>query len=159
MKVADEDRNNSVFASLHWLLWFTRMPMGLKSEPRTFQHRVDISSSFVKWQLTHAFFRWYRHIFYVSIRTHRLLTQSLTPLNNARITLKLEKLEFVTNHIYILRHVVKPGPLEVSLHKFEAIVSLQAQSHIIKIRTFLGLSNVLLWFVPNFASIAPPVNH
>lgn len=57
-----------------------------------------------------------------------------------------------------LNHVIKLQRMSFSSHTVETGRGLQAPSNIKELRPFFSLYNVFPRFVPNFASIAAPLN-
>lgn len=75
-------------------------------------------------------------------------------MDQSLVTPKLKKFEFFTNLTDLFDNVIRPGCLTVSSHTIDSICNLQTLSNITELRLFLGLCNIIVWFVRNFARIA-----
>lgn len=78
----------------------------------------------------------------------------LRTLKDASITPKFKKCTFFTNGTDYLGCEIMPAKLEEGNHTFDANKKLQVLISVTELRSFLGLFNVFLQFVPKLAIIA-----
>ena len=134
------------------------MPFGLKNAPDTFQRAVDIILSRVKWK--HAPIYLDDVIVYsTTVEAHfEHIREVLTLLQAAEVSLELRKCSFFETSVDYLGHVVRPGNLEVAMKNCESIKQAKGPANQTELRSLLGMCNVHLRLVPNFACAAAPLN-
>lgn len=82
----------------------------------------------------------------------------LSLLQRAGVKLELKKCKLSTEKIDYMRHVIRPGRLELAGHSKDAICDSKAPQKLTELKELLGLYNVQRHVVPNFARIAAPLN-
>lgn len=89
--------------------------------------------------------------------THHI-REFLILLNNAGVTLKLKKRQFLNETIDCLGHAICPKPLDISSHMTDAKRGLHGPTKITKLRFLSSLYNVFRRFALNVARLAVPLN-
>lgn len=84
--------------------------------------------------------------------------QILSHLRAAEATLKLRRCHFITGTIDCLGQVLWPRRLKAATLTKEAIKEFKSPTSITKLRSFLGLRNLLRRFVPSFIRKAATLN-
>jgi hypothetical protein len=156
--VAPEDMDKTTFTSHAGTYRFGRMPFGLRNAPATFQRTVDIILSGLTWKSCLVYLDDII-IYSTSMEEHLLhLTEVLTLLGKAGLSLKLTKCHFFKETVDYLGHVIRPGKLAVAEKNTDALRKAQPPRTQTELRSFLGLCNVYRRFVPGFAKVSGPLN-
>ncbi|CDF40036.1 retrotransposon protein [Chondrus crispus] len=156
--VAEADREKTTFTCHEGCYQFRRMPFGLCNAPATFQRTLDILLSGYRWKSCLVYFDDII-IFSNFIEEHSThVQQVLKVLQDAGLSLKLEKCNFFAESVDYLGHVIRPGLLAVAEKNTDAIKKAQERTTQTELRSFLGMCNVYRRFVPNFARTAAPLN-
>ena len=87
----------------------------------------------------------------------RHVEQVLSAMNCAGVTLKLSKCSFFTDRVKYLRHIIKPGCLEIDTAHVKSLREAKPPKTKKELRSFLGVCNVYRRFVKNYAMIAAPL--
>lgn len=134
------------------------MRFGLKNTPGTIQRLMHIVLAKVKWQFDLV----YLDDIILFLRTpdehNENVRQVMTLLNDAGVTLNLNKCKFFANFIDYVGHVLNPGHLEVVTRTIYAVLRFEHPTNLTEFRSFLGLCNGIPRIVSSFAYIAAPLN-
>jgi hypothetical protein len=79
-------------------------------------------------------------------------------IQTADLTINLEKSQFMKEKVKFLGHIVTPEAIFVDSEKLEAINEYPVTRNMKKLQTFLGICGFVRRFVPNFSSIAAPLD-
>jgi transposase InsO family protein len=156
--IAEEDRDKTGFyVPSRGTYRFKRTAFGLTNAPATQQRLVDIL--FREFDL--KVFAYLDDIIIVSqdFNSHvSLLLRVLEKLKQANLTINLKKSEFFRTQLRYLGYVVDSGGLRTDPEKVEAILNYPTPSSRKDIKRFLGTATWYRRFVPNFSTIAGPLN-
>lgn len=152
---------------------FKTMPFGLTNAPATQQRLVDALFSNVesevepnvkphmKTNVESRVFAYLDDVIVVSstFEEHVALLKSvLKKLQEANLTINLEKCQFFRSELKYLGYVVDGTGLHTDPTKVEAIVNYKTPSSKKELKRFLGTASWYRRFVPNFSTIAGPLN-
>ena len=153
-----EDKHKSAFVTPHGLYQFTRMPFGLSNAPATFQRLMNavlrgLSPIFCLVYLDDII------IFSKSFSDHiTQLETVLSALQTAGLKVKPSKCQFLKQEVAFLGFVVSKSGLHADPRKIEAVMNWKTPTTLTALQTFLGFAGYYRRFVPNFSSIAAPLN-
>lgn len=134
------------------------MPFRLRNAPGTFQKRIDLILSTVKWQLALVYLNDIAIFSKTPERHINHVRTVLAILRGTGVTLELQKYAFFTSSITYLRHFIRPHRSEICSHTLEEIWNLNPLTNITELNSFFYIYGVLQSFVPNSAPIAAPLN-
>ena len=154
-KLSDSCKLLTTFITPWGRYCFSRLPFGISSAPEHFQKvmsrildglpgqvcQVDDILVFGETQEQHD---------------HRL-ADVLERLQQADVTLNVEKYKFSQDKVQFLGHVVGNGGVEVDPNKVEAISEMKAPTDISQLRRFLGVVNQVGGYVENLANLTQPL--
>ena len=83
--------------------------------------------------------------------------QVLSRLQAAGLTLKKQKYEFALPSVQYLGHIINAQGLHPSPKKVEAVRSARQPTNVTELKSFLGLINYYIQFVPNLSSLLFPL--
>lgn len=138
---------------------FKTTPFGLTNGPATQQRLVD--SLFCGPEFEGKVFAFLDDIIINSstFSSHiSLLLRVLEKLKTANLTINLEKSNFFRSELKYLGYVVNSNGLHVDPVKVEAILNYPAPTTSKEVKRFLGTASWYRRFVPNFSSLAGPLN-
>lgn len=156
--IAKEDRDKTAFyIPGRGTLRFKRTAFGLTNAPATQQRLVDLL--FREFELN--VFCYLDDIIVVSkdFNGHvSLLLRVLDKLRQANLTINLEKCKFFRSQLKYLGYVVDSVGLRTDPEKVEAILNYPIPSNRKDLKRFLGTATWYRRFVPNFSTVAGPLN-
>lgn len=134
------------------------MPFGLGNAPESFKRAMDIILSSVRFKSVLVYLADII-VFSKNIKEHLdNLETVLSSLQNAGMTIKINKCFFLHDLMEYLSHIVKPKELSVAPKTIDAVREITAPRNKTQLRSFLGLCDVYRHFVQGFASVAAPLN-
>jgi transposase InsO family protein len=158
VRVAEEDRDKTSFATREGTFQFRKMPFGLSCAGATFQRLMDIVLS----GLNHECCLVYLDdiiLYSTSVRQHldrlRLLFERL---RRANLKLKPSKCSLLKKEVGFLGHVVSGDGISTDKTKTEAVSEWPIPVSTREVRRFVGLCSYYRKFVPDFASKAAPLH-
>lgn len=156
--IATEDRDKTAFyVPGRGTFRFKRTAFGLTNAPATQQRLVDLL--FREFDL--KVFAYLDDIIIVSndFDSHvSILLRVLEKLKQANLTINLEKCQFFRSQLKYLGYVVDSCGLRTDPEKVQAILSYPTPSCRKDVKRFLGTATWYRRFVPNFSTIAGPLN-
>lgn len=138
---------------------FVTMPFGLCNAPATQQRLVDTLFSGPEFE--NSVFVYIDDIIIASpsFETHiSTLLKVYKKLKLANLTINLEKSLFFRNELKYLGYIVNSHGLHVDPAKVEAILNFPTPENKKQVKRFLGTASWYRRFVPNFSTIAGPLN-
>lgn len=158
--IQKEDRDKTAFyIPTRGTYRFVTMPFGLTNAPATQQRLVD--SLFYGPEFENSVFAFVDDIVISTpdFESHiSMLLKVLQKLKMANLTINLEKSSFFRGEIKYLGYVVNSKGLQVDPSKVDAILNFPTPSNKKEVKRFLGTASWYRRFVPNFSSIAGPLN-
>lgn len=125
----------------------------MNNAPGNFQIVIFVILATVKWQFALVYLDDIL-VFSKSISEqfeHLRIVMSL--LSEAGVTMKLKFFYFFTDRIDCLGHVIQPGLLDIAPNTTDYNRGLKEPRKVTKLKSILGLCNVLNWLVMNFGRI------
>lgn len=138
---------------------FKCMPFGLTNAPATQQRLVDIL--FYGPEFEHKVFVFVDDIVIVSSSFEQhisLLLLVLNKLKSANLTINLKKSQFFREKLKYLGYIVDANGLHADPEKVDAIKNYPTPTNRKEVRRFLGVASWYRRFIPNFSSLASPLN-
>ena len=156
--LAESDREKTAFVTPDGLFEFKVLPFGLSNGPATFERLMDTVLRGRKWKQCLVYLD-DLCIFGKSIHEHNIrLAEILHCLDQANLSLNIEKCSFGTSKVIILGHEVSAAGIQPDPTKTEAIRSFPAPKDQKAVRSFLGLCSYYRKFMKNFSKTAAPLN-
>ncbi|CAH2219366.1 jg1518, partial [Pararge aegeria aegeria] len=156
--IAVEDRDKTAFyVPGRGTYRFKRTAFGLTNAPATQQRLVDLLFS----EFDLKVFAYLDDIIVISkdFNSHvTLLLRVLDKLKEANLTINLEKCNFFASQLKYLGYVVDSHGLRTDPSKVEAILNFPTPTCRKDLKRFLGTATWYRRFVPNFSTIAGPLN-
>lgn len=136
---------------------FTRMPMGLKNAPATFQRVMDhILRDFIG--ITCVIYLDDILIFSTSLQEHaENLEKILQTLQNFNLKIQLDKCDFLKKETAFLGHVITTEGVKANPEKINAIQQWPLPQTDKELRGFLGTLGYYRKFIRDFARISKPL--
>lgn len=98
-------------------------------------------------------------IFSESFEEHLMhLSQVLDALREANLKIKISKCRFAQSEVDFLGHKVTRDGILPSTRKVEALMQMPYPKNVKEVMSFNGLANYFRKFVPNFSTVARPLN-
>ena len=138
---------------------FKSMPFGLTNAPATQQRLVDLL--FYGPEFENKVFVYVDDIIIVSSTFEQHISLLLLVLNKlklANLTINLKKSQFFREKLKYLGYVVDSKGLHADPEKVDAIKNYPIPTNKKEVRRFLGAASWYRRFIPNFSSLASPLN-
>ena len=157
IKMADNSRHLTAFATPFGVYQYTRMPMGIRNGPSVFQRLVDKVLTGLRYHVCLAYIDDIA-IFTRTFEEHLSAMESIfSRLEEYDLTLKASKCDFLTKEIKFLGHRVTPDGISPDPDKIKAITSWNMPEDKDKLRTFLGMAGYYRTFIRAFSRQAKPL--
>jgi hypothetical protein len=88
----------------------------------------------------------------------RLLGEVLSTFIGANLHLKAEKCAFDAREISVLGHLVSRDGIRISTERLDAVTSMPFPRNVRDLRRFLGMTNYMRDYVPNYSLLAKPLS-
>jgi hypothetical protein len=155
--LASDSKEKTAFITDSGLFEFNVMPFGLCNAPATFQRFMDATLAGLKWKSLLVYMDDII-IFSTTFDEHvKDLDEVFTRLDNANITLNINKCEFFKEKIHYLGHVVSVEGIQPSQDKIKAILNKNSPRNIKELHNWLGICSYYRAFIPNFAKLCAPL--
>ena len=153
--LAPESRLLTTFITLYGRFCFNKLPFGISSAPELFQKRMNVLLEgldgvvcLIDDVLIHG-----KDQEEHDARLRRVLER----LDNANVTLNLEKCEFSKDSVKFLGYVVDRHGVRADPEKTSAICQMDAPCSVSELRRFLGMVNQLGKFSPRISELTEPL--
>ena len=157
VELAVESRPLTAVRTVLGLFQYTRLPMGLKNSPATFQRVVNEVLGDLKGQNVWCYMD-DASVGSMNTEDHlKDLETVLTRFEDAGVKLKFSKCEFGTREATVLGHTITRNGIMPSEDHLKAIRNLKEPKNGSELLRFLGLVNFFGDFVENFANRAMPL--
>lgn len=158
--IREEDRQKTAFyVPSRGTFHFKSMPFGLTNAPATQQRLVD--ALFYGPEFEHKVFVFVDDVIVVSnsFEQHMsLLNRVLEKLKMANLTINSKKSQFFRSKLKYLGYIVDSNGLQADPEKVESIVNYPTPTNRKEVRRFLGTASWYRRFIPNFSTLASPLN-
>ena len=154
--LAEESKEKTAFTTPYGLYEFEVMPFGLHSAPATFQRMMNhvlrgceqFAGAYLDDVIIHSK-TWQEHL--------QHLQEVFRRLENAGLTVKVQKCQFGQAEAQYLGHVIGGGRVKPDPGKLRAVGSYPRPLTKKDVRAFLGLVGYYRRFIPEFAKTAAPL--
>ena len=137
---------------------FKRMPFGLTNAPATFHRLLD---RLIGLEVEPHAFAYLDDIIIVT-RTFEehleWLARVLDKIKDAGLEINPDKCEFCCQQVHYLCFLVNEEGLQVDTDKIEPVFKYPVPRNVRELRGFLGIASSYRQFIPNFTSLASPLN-
>lgn len=154
----DNSRRFTAFSTQSGHYQFTRLPFGLNISPNSFQRMMTIAMAGLTPE--HAFV-YIDDIIVVgcSIQHHlQNLTKVFDRIRKYNLKLNLKKCKFFNTEVTYLGHRITDKGILPDSSKYSTISNYPTPNNSDEVRRFVAFCNYYRKFVPNFATIAHPLN-
>lgn len=134
---------------------FNRLPFGIASAPEHFQRRMSMIIDGLQGVVCHMddVLIWGRDQQEHDIRLHTVLNK----LQEARVTLNMEKCELGRSEVKFLGHILSTEGVQPDPEKIKGVMSMKEPANTGEVRSFLGMLNQLGKFIPGLAEKDKPL--
>ena len=158
IKLTEDARAKSAFASRYGLYEFLVMPFGLTNAPATFQRMMDLVLSGLTWVECMVYLddiiiysdTWSEHL----VRLEHVLKR----LREFKLVAKIEKCKFGRESLPFLGHIISAQGVATDPEKLKSVSEIPAPKDVSELRSFLGLTGYYRRFVPNYSDVAEPLH-
>ena len=157
IKMADEDREKTAFASHMGLYEFNRMPFGLTNAPATFQFLMEkVLKGYIGTKCL-----LYLDDIIVYGKTFEEVFQNLKDVfarfDQYNLKLKAKKCKLFQRKVNFLGHVVSEKGIECDPKKIEKIQQIARPKNRSEVRSILGLGNYYRRFIKDYGHLVSPL--
>jgi hypothetical protein len=153
-----QSQPKTAFCSRQGLYEFTVMPFGLCNAPATFERLMEYVLSGLQWRKCLV----YIDDIIIFGKTFKEVLANLREiflrLREHRLTLKAKKCDLFKNSVSYLGHIVSADGVQTDPTKVEAVRDWPEPKSVKEVRSFLGLASYYRRFIPEFSTIAAPLN-
>ncbi len=156
--LTEDSKQYTAFSTLNGHYAFKKMSFGISGAPLTFQRLIN---SVFSGLIGDSVFAFLDDVIIASkdVETHlQKLEEVLNRLKSAGLSLKLTKCNFMKKQIALLGHVLDAEGIHTTPEKVTAVKNFPPPKDLKFLRSFLGLSGYYRSFVPNYSTIARPLN-
>lgn len=157
MSMAREHIERTAFICHHGLFEFTRLPMGLRNSPASFQRCMDFVLRETRWNTNIPYMDdvvTYSREFEKHVSD---IVDTLTKIRNANFTIHPRKVQLCRRRLKYLGYIITPGKCYPNPEKVENIRRFPRPENSADIAQFFGLLGYYRKFIPDFAIYAKPI--
>lgn len=148
----------TAFRTRSGLYEFLVLPFGLKTAPATFTRCMDKLVGDMFWDGVCVYLDDVLIHGETFDETFTKLREVLRRLREANLTLSMNKCTFFPEFLLYLGFIIKEGRLTPNPEKVEVLKKIKAPTCVRDVRSLLGCVGYFRQFIPNYASIAAPLN-
>lgn len=157
LKVSEEDKPKTAFATHRGLFQFKRMPFGLANSPASFERLMEITLNGLQFERCLV----YLDDVIVFGSTFEQTLQNLTTVfdrfKTANLKLKPKKCAMFKEEVSYLGHVVSKHGIKCDPAKLDTIKTWPTPESVADVRSFLGLASYYRKYIENFSTISFPL--
>lgn len=159
VQMTDDAKDKTAFYGVGGGLWrFTVLPFGLCNAPATFERLMERVLYQLQWHICLCYLDDIL-IFSSTVTSHlRNLQMIFDRLRQAGLKLKPKKCQFFREKLIFLGHVVSRDGIAVDPGKVSAVADCVPPENVSEVRSILGLMGYYRRFIPDFSTIARPLN-
>lgn len=157
MNMAKEHIERTAFICHHGLFEFTRLPMGLRNSPASFQRCMDFVLRESRWKSNVPYMDdvvTYSPEFDQHVKD---IVDTLTKIRNANFTVHPRKVQLCRRKLKYLGYIISPGKCYPNPEKVDNIRRFPRPTNAADIAQFFGLLGYYRKFIPDFALYAKPI--
>uniref|UniRef100_A0A1A8CXN4 Gypsy retrotransposon integrase-like protein 1 n=1 Tax=Nothobranchius kadleci TaxID=1051664 RepID=A0A1A8CXN4_NOTKA len=153
--LSPESAHYTTFITPFGRFYFNRLPFGIASAPEHFQRRMSVILNGLPGVVCHMddILIWGQDQQEHNARLHTVLNK----LQEAGVTLNLEKCDLSKQEVKFLGHVLSAAGVQPDPEKIRAVTAMKEPSNISEVRSFLGMVNQLGKFIPGLAEKDKPL--
>uniref|UniRef100_A0A8C7WMF3 Gypsy retrotransposon integrase-like protein 1 n=2 Tax=Oryzias sinensis TaxID=183150 RepID=A0A8C7WMF3_9TELE len=153
--LTEESAKYTTFITPFGRYYFRRLPFGIASAPEHFQNRMSEVTNSLEGVVCHMddVLVWGRTQEEHDTRLHVVLKR----LQEAGISLNVEKCELSKQEVIFLGHVISANGISPDPSKTEAVKKMREPTNVSELRSFLGTVNQLGKFIPQLAERDKPL--
>lgn len=153
----EESKKYTAFRCPAGFYEFNVMPFGLKNAPATFQRSMDVLFKDMLGEGVSIYLDDILIYGATVATTMQRLDAVLTRLEEAKLTINMEKCQFFPKEMTYLGHVIQEGALLPDPRKVEALQHIRPAKTIKEVQSILGMFGFYRSFIPKYAEIAEPL--
>lgn len=157
IKMSEQDAHKTAFSTPSGHFEFTRMPMGLKTSPATFQRMINLALSDM---INKSLFIYLDDVilFAKTVEEHRQKYLAMIErLRRANLQLQPDKCVFLKTEVKFLGHIISANGVQPDEAKVSAVSKFPTPTTPTNVRQFIGLAGFYRRFIDNFSKIAKPL--
>ena len=154
----EEDIPKTAFRSPEGLFEFVRMPFGLVNAPATFQRMMEVILGDLRWDGVLI----YLDDVLIHAESPEIVLEKLAEvfkrLQQANLSLRLDKCEFFPKEIKYLGYLLGEGLIKPLEKKVQALDDFEVPRDVKGVRRLIGMTSYYRAFIPDFAKKVAPLN-
>lgn len=157
VKMSEEDKPKTAFATHRGLYQFRVMPFGLANSPKTFERLMELVLKGLQWERCLVYLDDVIVFGKTFTETLENLKQVFDRFRDAKLRLKPKKCTFFQDEVRYLGHIVSVDGIKCDMEKIKAVDDWPTPESVSDVRSFLGLASYYRKFIKNFSTLAFPL--